>query len=207
MVQLRCQRTEDNSVKAVPVGAEKLVESKWAWWMAGGMLEGEQWEAHLDQKGPAKFTTLLGVQWAEQCAYGCLTSPWNKIAWIQSTVQRLSRHQTVSQFIRRDKHGQLRSCLLFQACSVYLFLAYFWSLFYCVFPENSPPVTWHTHIGPACRNLHPLNNNSRNPHRHTTFLLLPLRAFFKGRPKWQSSILASNCMCWNFYKCEVSHLQ
>lgn len=99
--------------KLPPLGTEKMVESKWAWWMARGTLEGEQWEVHLDQKGPAKFTTLLGVQWSEQCAYGCLTSPWNKIAWIQSTVQRLSRHQTVSQFVRRDKHRQLRSCLIF----------------------------------------------------------------------------------------------
>lgn len=72
----------------------------------------------------------------------------------------------------------------------------------CIFPENFPPVTW-----PVCRNLHPLNNKGTNPHRHTTFLLLPLRAFFKGRPRWQLSILARNGTCWNFYKCEISHLQ
>lgn len=92
--------------KLPPLGAEKLVESKWAWWVAGGKLEGEQWEVNLDQKGRAKFTTLLGVQ--------CLWMLDHTMKQdCPDTVQRLSRQQTVSQLISRDKHWQLRSCLLF----------------------------------------------------------------------------------------------
>lgn len=45
------------------------------------------------------------------------------------------------------------------------------------------------------RNLHPLNNNGKKPHRHAMFPLLPLGASFKGRLRWQPSTLARNCMC------------
>lgn len=90
-VQLHWQRTEDSSVKAAPTRCRKAGRKPMSlvdgWREAGGRALGASWPERT-----CRFTSLLGVQWPEQCAYRCLTSPWNKAAWISSTVQRLCRH-------------------------------------------------------------------------------------------------------------------
>lgn len=132
--------------KLPPLGAENLVESKWAWWMAGGKLKGEQWEVHLDQQGPTKFTTLLGAHHETRLS-GC------RAQFRVSAGSRLSPSLLAETNMDSLEVVSFFRLLLAQFAWFFLLLVIF---LLCVFPENSPLVTRQTCTGPVYRNL--LNN-------------------------------------------------
>lgn len=161
VVQLHWQRTEDSSVKAAPTRCRKAGRKQMSlvdgWREAGGRaVESSSWPERTCK-----------IHYPVGCAVVRAMCLWMLDVTMKQDCPDTEHGSKTQQ--AADSPSSLAGTNMDNLGAVSLFwllLAQFaWfclllvTFLLCIFPENSPPVTRRTRTGPACRNLHPINNN------------------------------------------------